>query len=60
MYNGFVMLSHDAKVQIIADVIYDHLKGKHKDKLSKDLAKKILQEISDDPDRWFDQWIERN
>jgi len=54
------MLSHDAKVQIIADVIYDHLKGKHKDKLSKDLAKKILQEISDDPDRWFDQWIERN
>lgn len=54
------MLSYETKVQVIADIIYDHLKGKHKDKLSKDLAKKILQEISDDPEMWFDQWIERN
>lgn len=47
------MLSHEAKVQAIADIIYDHLKGKHKDKLSMELAEEILQEISDDPNKWF-------
>lgn len=47
------MLSHQAKLQIIADIIYDHLKGKHKDKLSVELAESILREISDDPDKWF-------
>jgi hypothetical protein len=54
------MLSHEAKIQVIADIIHEHLKGKHKDRLSKELAEKILQEISDDNDRWFDQWVERN
>lgn len=54
------MLSNEAKLQIISDIIYDHLKGKHKDKLSKELAEKILSEISDDPDIWFDQSVERN
>lgn len=53
LYNGFAMLSHEAKLQIIADIIYDHLKGKHKDKLSMELAEDILREISDDPDKWF-------
>lgn len=51
------MLSHSTKIQIISDIIYDHLKGKHKDKLSKDLAEKILKEIKDDS--WFDEWVER-
>lgn len=39
------MLSDESKVDIIADIIYEHLKGKHKDKLSKDLAKKIVEEL---------------
>lgn len=39
------MLSHESKVNIIADVIYEHLKGKHKDKLSKELAEQILAEL---------------
>lgn len=47
------MLSHEAKLQIIADIIYDHIKGKHKDKLSMELAQTILEEIADDPDKWF-------
>lgn len=41
------MLSNESKIEIIADVIYDHLKGKHKDKLSKDLAKEIIEELED-------------
>jgi len=48
------MLSHEAKLQIISDIIYDHLKGKHKDSLSKKLAEEILSEISDDTEKWFD------
>lgn len=39
------MLSHQSKVDIISDIIYEHLKGKHKDKLSKDLAEEILKEL---------------
>lgn len=39
------MLSHESKVDIIAEIIHDHLKGKHKDKLSKELAEEILSEL---------------
>jgi hypothetical protein len=41
------MLSKEAKVDIISDVIYDYLKGKHKDKIAKDLAEKILYELGE-------------
>ena len=47
------MLSDQTKIQIIADIIHDHLKVKHKDKLAIELAEQILQEISDDPNKWF-------
>lgn len=50
------MLSHQTKVQIIADILHDHLKGKHKDNLSKQLAEEILQEIQDES--WFYKWNE--
>jgi len=39
------MLSHEAKVDIIADIIYDHIKGKHKDSLSIKLAEEIVGEL---------------
>lgn len=55
LYNGFAMLSHESKLQIISDIIYDHIKGRYKEKLSKELAEEILAEISDDPDKWFDK-----
>lgn len=47
------MLSHEALVQTISDVIYDHVKGKHKDKITKDLAEKIIDILElDDKDTW--------
>lgn len=45
LYNRFAMLSHESKIDIIADIIYEHLKGKHKEKLSKELAEEILKEL---------------
>lgn len=39
------MLSHQAKVDIISDIIYEHLKGKHKDALSIKLAEAIVNEL---------------
>jgi len=40
------MLSHQAKVDIIAEIIYEHLKGKHKDALAIKLAEKIVNELA--------------
>lgn len=54
MYNGFVMLSHESLVQVISDIIYDHLKGKHKDKLAKELAEEIIYELDlEEPPSWY-------
>lgn len=39
------MLSYESKINIIAEIIFDYLKGKHKDRLSKELAEKILAEL---------------
>lgn len=39
------MLSHESKVDIISEIIYDHIKGKNKDKLSRELAEEILSEL---------------
>jgi hypothetical protein len=48
------MLSHEALVQTISDVIYDHVKGKHKDRISKDLAEKIIDALGlEDPEGWY-------
>ena len=41
------MLSKEAKINIISDVIYDYLKGKNKDKVAKELAEQILQELGE-------------
>lgn len=41
------MLSKQAKVDIIADIIYDHIKGKHKDALSIKLAEQIVNELAE-------------
>lgn len=49
------MLSYDSKVDTISEIIHDHLKGKHKDKLSKDLAEKIINAIEDDQSpTWYE------
>lgn len=47
------MLSEQSKVDIISEIIYDHLKGKHKDKLSKDLAKQIVDALDEEPPSWY-------
>lgn len=41
------MLSKEAKIDIISDVIYDYLKGKHKDRIAKQLAEQILKELNE-------------
>lgn len=41
------MLSKESKIEIISDILYDHLKGKHKDKIAKDLAEQILKELGE-------------
>ena len=51
------MLSHEALVQTISDVIYDHVKGKHKDKISRDLAEQIIEILElDEPESWYRDW----
>ena len=40
------MLSDQAKIEIIAEMIYEHLKGKHKDALSLKLANEIIEAIN--------------
>lgn len=48
------MLSHESKVDIISEIIYDHIKGKHKDKLSKEIAEKIIEALDlDEPPTWY-------
>jgi len=54
LYNGFVMLSREAKIDSIVDIIHDQLKGKHKDKLARELAKEILEEIDDASPTWYE------
>lgn len=54
MYNKDTMLSHESLVQTISDVIYDHLKGKHKDKIAKQLAEEIIDVLDlDEPETWY-------
>jgi hypothetical protein len=54
LYNGFAMLSHESKLDSIVDIIYDHLKGKHKDKIARQLAEEILEAIEDDIPIWYE------
>ena len=41
------MLSHESKVDIIIDIIYDALKAKHKDRIARELAEKIILEFEE-------------
>jgi len=36
--NTIMDIDKDKAIAIISDIIHDHIKGKHKDKISKDLA----------------------
>lgn len=36
------MLSHESLVETISDIIYEHIKGKHKDKIARELAEEII------------------
>jgi hypothetical protein len=48
------MLSHESLVQTISDIIYDSLKSKHKDKIARDLAEKIIDALElDEPESWY-------
>lgn len=47
------MLSHESLVQTISDIIYESLKGKHKDKIARQLAEEIIETLElDEPDTW--------
>lgn len=41
------MLSKESKIEIISEIIHEHLKGKHKDRLSKELALLIIEELDE-------------
>jgi hypothetical protein len=50
----FVMLSHESLVQTISDIIYDHIKGKHKDKIATQLAEEIIDALElEEPPSWY-------
>lgn len=49
------MISYDSKVDIIVEIIHEHLKGKHKDSLSKRLAVEIIEALDDEPTpSWYE------
>jgi predicted small metal-binding protein len=49
------MISNESKIEIISEILYDHLKGKHKDALSKKLAEDIIEAIDDEPTpSWYE------
>lgn len=49
------MLSNESKIDIISEIIYDHLKGKHKDQLSRKIAGEIVEALSidEEPPIWY-------
>lgn len=47
------MISKESKIEIICDIIHDHLKGKHKDKLSAELALEIIEALDEEPPSWY-------
>jgi hypothetical protein len=48
------MLSHESMVQTISDIIYESLKGKHKEKIARDLAKEIIEALDlNEKDDWY-------
>ncbi len=49
------MLSNESKIDIISEIIHEHLKGKHKDALSKKLAGDIIEALSldEEPPSWY-------
>lgn len=47
------MLSKESKIEIISEILHDHLKGKHKGKLSRDLALEIVEALDEEPPSWY-------
>lgn len=43
------MLSNESKIDIISEILHEHLKGKHKDKLSRQLALEIIDALDEEP-----------
>jgi len=54
LYNGLAMLSRESKIDSIFEIIHDELKGKHKDRLARQLAEKILDAIEDEAPNWYE------
>jgi hypothetical protein len=51
--NTIMDIDKDKAIAIISDIIHDHIKGKHKDKISKDLAAKIYDSLIGDTPTWY-------
>lgn len=48
------MLSHESLVQTISDIIYDSLKGKHKEKIARELAEEIIYALDlEESPSWY-------
>lgn len=38
-------MTEEEQIQIVSDIIYEYLKSKHKDALSQEIAKKIIEAL---------------
>lgn len=49
------MISKESQIEIISEIIHEHIKGKHKDALSKKLAEQIVDalHIEEDAPSWY-------
>jgi hypothetical protein len=47
------MLSKESKIEIISEIVHDHIKGKHKDKLSREIAEEIIEALDEEPPSWY-------
>jgi hypothetical protein len=49
-----IMLSKESQIEIISEIIYEHLKGKHKDRIAKELAEQIIDALDlQEPPTWY-------
>lgn len=46
-------MTEDEKIEKISEIIHEHLKGKHKDLLSKNLAVQIIEALDNNPPTWY-------
>lgn len=46
-------MDENRQIEIISDIVYEYIKSKHKDTQSKEIAKKIVEALRDEPPTWY-------